>query len=71
VPRSSPTVAISGKETSDAWVGAIATLVTAIKAGRLADGFVAAIERCATELARNIPPVKPKSNELSGRVIEI
>jgi putative membrane protein len=47
---------ISAKVTSDAWAGAIAALVTGIKAGRLGDSFVAAIELCGTELARNVPP---------------
>jgi putative membrane protein len=55
----------------EAWASAIATLVTAIKADRLADGVVAAIELCGRELAANVPPDERASHELPARVIEI
>jgi uncharacterized protein len=62
---------INAKVKSDACADAIATLVAAIKVGRLADGFVAAIELCAGELAESAPSGELKSHELPDRVIEI
>jgi putative membrane protein len=62
---------INAKVTPDAWTGAVAALVSAIKAGRPGDGFVAAIELCGTELARHFPPGALNPNELPNRVVEI
>jgi uncharacterized membrane protein YgcG/uncharacterized membrane protein len=62
---------VDAKVKPEAWAGAIATLVTAIKADQLADGFVAAIELCGRELAANVPPGELTSHESSDRVIEI
>jgi uncharacterized protein len=62
---------VNAKVTFDAWAGAIATTVGAIKAGRFGDGLVAAIEMCAGELARTFPPGAPNSHELPDRVVEI
>src|SRR5262249_27573873 len=38
--------AINAKVTPDAWANAVSALVSAIKAGRPGDGFVAAVELC-------------------------
>jgi uncharacterized membrane protein len=46
-------------------------LPTAIKARRPDDGFVTAIELCGAELARNVPPLELKSNELPDRIVEV
>ena len=62
---------INAKVAPDAWAGAVAALVGAIKAHRPGDGFVAAIELCGAELARNFPPGKLNPNELSDRLVEI
>jgi putative membrane protein len=62
---------INAKVTPDAWAGAVAAMVAAIKAGRPGDGFVAAIELCGAELARNFPPGELNPNELPDRVVEI
>ena len=62
---------INTKVTPDAWAGAVAALVGAIKARRPGDGFVAAIELCGAELARNFPPGELNPNELPDRVVEI
>jgi putative membrane protein len=62
---------INAKVAPDAWAGAIAALVGAIRAGRPGDGFVAAIELCGAELARNFPPGELNPNELPDRVVEI
>jgi putative membrane protein len=62
---------INAKVAPDAWAGAVAALVGAIKAGRPGDGFVAAVELCGAELARNFPPGELNPNELPDRVVEI
>jgi len=62
---------INAKVTPDAWAGAVAAMVSAIKAGRPSDGFVAAIELCGAQLARNFPPGELNPNELPDRVVEI
>jgi putative membrane protein len=62
---------INAKVTPDVWVGAIGALVSAIKAGRPGDGFVAAVDLCGAELARHFPPGALNPNELPDKVIEI
>jgi putative membrane protein len=46
---------INGKVEKEVWDDAINALVTAIKAGRPADGFVSAIEKCGAVLATHFP----------------
>ena len=62
---------IDAKVKPETWAGPVTTLVTAIKDGRMADGFVAAIDQCGRELAASVPPGEIKSHELSDQVIEI
>ena len=62
---------INAKVAPDAWAGAVAALVGAIKAGRPGDGFVAAVELCGVELARHFPPGALNPNELPDKVVEI
>jgi putative membrane protein len=62
---------IDAKVAPEAWADAVAALVGAVKAGRPSDGFVAAIELCGAELARNFPPGELNPNELPDRVVEI
>ena len=53
------------------WDDAIKALVTAIKAGRPADGFVTAIEKCGAVLAAHFPPGALKRDELPDKLLEI
>jgi putative membrane protein len=46
-------------------------LITAIKAERAADGFVAAIEQCGTVLALHFPPGTLNRDELPDKLLEI
>jgi putative membrane protein len=62
---------INAKVAPDAWTGAIAAMVSEIKAGRPGDGFVAAVELCGAELAQHFPPGELNPNELPDRVVEI
>jgi len=62
---------INAKVSPGAWANAVSALVSGIKARRPGDGFVAAVELCGAELARNFPPGKLNPNELPDRVVEI
>jgi len=62
---------INEKVGPEVWDDAVNALVTAIKAGRPADGFVAAIERCGAVLAAHFPPGALQRHELSDRLLEI
>lgn len=53
------------------WDDAVEALVTAIKAGRPTDGFVAAIEKCGAVLAAHFPPGTLNRDELPNRLVEI
>lgn len=63
--------AINEKVDAAVWDEAMASLVGAIKTGRPADGFVAAIEQCGAVLAAHFPPGALNRNELSDRLLEI
>jgi putative membrane protein len=64
---------INEKVTSEVWDDAINALVSAIKQGRPADGFVAAIEKCGAVLAQHfpLPPGAKKVDELPDKLVEI
>lgn len=62
---------IHGKVDPKVWDDAVEALVSAIKADRPADGFVAAIERCGAVLATHFPPGALKRDELPDRLLEV
>jgi putative membrane protein len=62
---------INEKVTTEVWDDAVSALVTAIKAGRPADGFVAAIEKCGAVLAAHFPPGALKRDQLPDKLLEI
>lgn len=62
---------INEKVSADVWDAAIADLTSAVKTGRPADGFVAAIERCGTVLAAHFPPGSLNREELPDKLVEI
>jgi putative membrane protein len=62
---------INEKVTPQVWSEAIDALTAAIKAGRPADGFVAAIERCGAVLAAHFPPGAFKRDELPDKLLQI
>jgi putative membrane protein len=62
---------INDKVAASVWDDAVKALVTAIKAGRPGDGFVAAIEQCGAVLAVHFPPGALKRDELPDKLLEI
>ena len=64
---------IHRKVAPDVWVGAVDALTAAIRDGRPADGFVAAIEKCGAVLAEHFPgpPGEVRTEELPDRLVEI
>lgn len=60
------------QKVSDAvWDDAVAALIAEIAAGRPADGFVAAIEKCADVLAEHFPPGAINRDELPNAIVEL
>jgi len=62
---------INQKVAPQVWDQAISELTAAIKAGRPADGFVAAIEQCGAVLAAHFPTGTLQSDELPDKLVEI
>jgi putative membrane protein len=64
---------INAKVTQEVWDQAVAALIAAIKDGRPADGFVAAIEQCGTVLAQHFPaaPGSVNPDEIADKLVEI
>ena len=53
------------------WQGAIDAMVAHTSSGRIADGFIAAIEVCGTVLAKNFPRSEASRDELPDRIYVI
>lgn len=62
---------INDRVSTAVWDGAVSALVEAIKAGRVGDGFVAAIKQCGAVLAAHFPPGALKRDELPDKLLEI
>lgn len=63
--------AIASIVSPEVWGEAMAAMLVEIKAGRLADGMVAAIERVGAVLAEHFPRHENDVNELPDRLIEV
>ena len=63
----------SSSITPDVWNSAVDALTSAIRDGRIADGFVAAIEQCGAVLAAHfpLPPGARNPDELPDKLVEI
>jgi len=59
---------ISARVPQSQWQAAVDTLVAHMRVGRIADGFVAAIDLCGSELAKNFPPTETSRDELPDRI---
>ena len=56
-----------------AWTAVIDNFLRTVKAGRIADGLIAAIRDCTSVLAQQFPPAAggPKANEIANQVVEL
>ncbi|MEO5598974.1 MAG: hypothetical protein ABIQ66_10190 [Novosphingobium sp.] len=64
-------VAIAAKVSPEVWGEALAALLSGLKAGQMADGLVAAVERVGVVLAEHFPRAGDDINELPDRLIEV
>lgn len=62
---------IAGRVPQSEWQGAIDALVTHMRDGRIADGFIVAIEKCGNVLATHFPSNDEDRNELRDRIYVI
>ena len=59
---------IAARVKQSEWQGAIDALVAHMRDGRIADGFIAAIEKCENVLATHFPGNEADRNELPDRI---
>jgi putative membrane protein len=59
---------IAARVKQSEWQGAIDAIVAHMRDGRIADGFIAAIEKCGNVLATHFPGNEADRNELPGRI---
>jgi putative membrane protein len=59
---------ISARVPQSQWQAAVDALVVHMRDGRIADGFVAAIELCGRELVQNFPRTTDTRDELPDRI---
>lgn len=53
------------------WDAVVARLIEQVKAGRVADGFVAAVEACGALLAEHFPADEQNQDELPNHLVEL
>jgi putative membrane protein len=63
--------AIASKVPAETWGEAMAAMLVEIKAGRCADGMIAAVEQVGAVLAEHFPRAEDDVNELPDRLIEL
>jgi putative membrane protein len=59
---------IAARVKQSEWQGAIDAIVAHMRDGRIADGFIAAIEKCGNVLATHFPGNEADRHELPGRI---
>ena len=62
---------IAAKVSPEVWGEAMAAMLTEIRAGRIGDGMIAAVERVGAVLAEHFPRHENDVNELPDRLIEV
>jgi putative membrane protein len=62
---------ISARVPQSHWQAAVDAMIAHIRDGRIADGFVRAIELCGGELAKNFPRTDTSRDELPDRIFVI
>ncbi len=63
--------AIASKVPPEVWGDALAAMLKELKAGHMADGLIAAVERVGKVLAEHFPRAADDTNELPDRLIEV
>lgn len=63
--------AIAALVSDEVWGAAMAAMLAEIRAGRLADGMIAAVSQVGTVLAEHFPRAENDVNELPDRLIEV
>jgi putative membrane protein len=63
--------AITAVTTPETWGEAMAALLTEVKAGRPADGIVAAVERIGEVLATHFPKSSTDTNEIPDKLVQL
>lgn len=63
--------AIAAKVSPELWGDAMAAMLTELKAGRMADGLIAAVTRVGAVLAEHFPRTADDINELPDRLVEV
>ena len=59
---------IAARVPQSQWQAAVDALIAHMRDGRIADGFVAAIDPCGNELARHFPRTEASRDELPDRI---
>ncbi len=59
---------IASRVPQSAWQGAVDALIAHMRDGRIADGFITAIDACGDELATHFPRAAGSQNELPDRI---
>ena len=59
---------IAARVRQSQWQAAVDALIAHVRDGRIADGFVAAIDLCGAELARHLPRTEASREELPDRI---
>jgi putative membrane protein len=62
---------IAARVPQSEWQGAVDALIAHMRRGRIGDGFIAAIERCAKVLEQHFPPSEATPDELPDRIYVI
>ena len=62
---------IAARVPQSEWQEAVDALVAHMRSGRIGEGFIAAIERCAKVLEQHFPPSETGSDELPDRIYVI
>lgn len=63
--------AIAERVDADVWGKALAAMLVEIRAGRMADGLIAAVDRVGRILVEHFPRAAEDANELPDRLIEV
>ncbi len=63
--------AIASRVSPETWGAAMAAMLSEIRAGRLADGMIAAVDRVGAVLTEHFPRAENDVNELPDRLIEV